>query len=178
MSDPTLFDDNDEPDPLPPVPWWARDLSLIQAQEVLRGLLDDGTRCPCCGQLAKIYKRRVHATMARGLIMMHRAAPSGDWFYLPDVLRALGRSRGGDEAKCVYWGLIEEDPAGRDDGSSRAGWWRVTELGRRFTFGYTSIPKYARIYDGRCLGFEGDLVDIRDALGAKFNYRALMDGEA
>ena len=36
------------------------------------------------------------------------------------------------------------------------------------------VQKYARIYNDCCLGLEGDLVGIRDALGTKFDYDELM----
>jgi hypothetical protein len=114
--------------------------------------------------------------MARGLILMHRASPDTDaWLYLPDVLRDKSFA---DTVKCAHWELIEEDDGERDDGSTRSGWWRVTPLGRLFILGEIKVPKYARIYDGRLLGFIGDPVSIQDALGARFDYGALMRGEA
>jgi hypothetical protein len=52
----------------------------------------------------------------------------------------------------------------------------VTRLGARFVRGEIRIAKYARVYNGRCLGLEGEPVDIRDALGTQFNYSELMAG--
>lgn len=153
------------------------DFTLEQAKQWLRDRIDDGDHCPCCGQFAKVYKRAIHATMARALITMHLAAPAGEWFYLPDILK--GRLNfGGDASKAVYWGLIEEDGETRDDGSTRTGWWRLTDQGRLYVLGQLKIPKYARIYDGRRLGFAGDLVDIHHAISAKFDYDKLMQGIA
>jgi len=151
--------------------------TLEDAKQWLRDRIDDGARCPCCTQLAKVYKRRVHSTMARELITIYRASPECDWLYLPDVLRLRG-AHGGDTVKATYWGLIEEDDDIREDGSSRTGWWRLTEAGRGFVLGEHKIPKYARVYDGRLLGFEGEMATIRDALGAKFDYDLLMKGQA
>lgn len=137
----------------------------------LRGHVDDGVRCPACDQMAKVYKRPLHSGVARVLIAMYHddSDPEG-WVYIPSL---RGIELGGDTAKARYWGLIEERPERRDDGG-RAGWWRLTNLGRSFVRGTVSIPKYARIYDGRCLGLKGDPVTIRDVLGQKFNYDDLM----
>jgi hypothetical protein len=113
--------------------------------------------------------------MARSLIAMYHVVPQGEWFYLPGTLK--GRLNfGGDATKSVYWKLIEEDNGTRDDGSSRSGWWRVTDRGRDFVRNLIGIPKYARIYDGHLLGFEGEDVRITDALGTKFDYNELMQG--
>jgi hypothetical protein len=38
------------------------------------------------------------------------------------------------------------------------------------------VPTYAQIYDGRCLGYDGEPVSIVDALGKKFDYHELMEG--
>ena len=41
--------------------------------------------------------------------------------------------------------------------------------------GFRKIPKYALIYNGRFLDFDGDeTVTIQDALGNKFNYHDLL----
>lgn len=174
--EPTLFDDDFTPEPFPPV--LGDQNCLAGVQDWLRDNIEPGVDCPCCGQLVKLYPRPIHKTMARGLIMMYRAAPVGEWVYMPDVLRPLGRSRGGDEAKLAYWGLIEHDDGVREDGSKRTGWWRVTEKGRLFVRGAVSVPKFARVFNGRCLRFDGEQVHIWDALQSLFDYNELMHGEA
>lgn len=152
-------------------------MTLGEAKDWLRDRLDEGARCPCCDQFAKVYKRRIHATMARELIIMYRASEAGEYVYLPALLDTS--KHGGDTIKMVFWGLIEEDTETvPKNGAKRAGWWRLTDRGRRFVLGFEPVPKYARVYDGRCLGFEGEHVTITDALGAKFDYQLLMQGLA
>jgi hypothetical protein len=150
--------------------------TLVAAKDWLRDHLDDGARCPCCGQFAKIYRRRVHATMARELIAIWREAGC-DWVHLPTLLKTTG-AHGGDTIKVKYWNLIEPDNETREDGSTRTGWWRLTDSGRAFVLGEKSIPKYVMIYNEQSYGFSEDMVTIRDALGAKFDYQALMRGDA
>lgn len=143
---------------------------LDDARDWLVARLDDGQDCPCCGQLAKVYRRKIHAAMARDLIRVWRTVGSG-WFHIRST---LGHD-GGDFAKLAYWGLIEEFDATRDDGG-RAGWWRITARGQVYVFGSGLVPKYARIYDGQLLNLTGDLVGIRDALGTRFRFDDLMAG--
>ena len=36
------------------------EMTLDEAKAWLRDQVDDGAHCPCCGQFAKVYKRRIH----------------------------------------------------------------------------------------------------------------------
>lgn len=147
--------------------------TLGEARAWLRARVEDGATCPCCTQLAKVYRRRIHAAMARDLIIAARAS-DGEWFHVRTV---LGHD-GGDFAKLTYWGLIQDDAdAVRDDGSTRTGWWQVTSMGVKFAHNRCTVPKYARIYDGRLLSLKGEEVTVRDCLGKRFNYEELMRGE-
>ena len=149
----------------------GKDHTLAEAREWLRDHREEGASCPCCGQLAKVYYRKLNARMARALITMWKERGT-DWCHVPTVVG----DRGGDATKLVYWGLIEETTEKREDGG-RAGWWRVTADGERFVKGQLMVPGYARVYNKRCLGVTGELVGIQDALGSKFNYDELMHGE-
>lgn len=148
----------------------VRDVTLSFAKRWLTARLDKGSKCPCCGQYAKVYKRTIHSRMAADLIVALRRAGT-EWFHLP----TMGNSYGGDFAKLVHWGLIEESPEVRADGSPRAGWWRITEKGEAYVRGRQKVHKYARIYNGKCLGLTDELVSIKQALRNRFDYDELMD---
>ncbi len=152
--------------------------TLDEAKDWLRERVDEGAHCPCCGQYAKIYKRKMTAFTARAMIAMHRWY-ADEYVKMPQLIRRhlTDLTQGGYATLGVYWGLIEEETVRREDGG-RAGYWRLTNPGREFVLGLKSVPKYARIYDGRCLGFEGETFTIHDALGTKFDYNALMNGTA
>ena len=76
-------------------------------------------------------------------------------------------------SKLKHWGLIEEANGKLDDGNSN-GFWRITPRGREFVMGLR-IPRYIYLYDGKLLEVsEGETIDIRTALGDKFNYEELM----
>lgn len=143
-------------------------MTLGEARDLLRTLVPKGHECPCCRQFAKVYRRKIHSRMAYDLIRIWRTEPDG-WFHMPTVLGI----NGGDTAKLVYWGMMEEESERREDGG-RAGWWRLTDDGRAFANNVVRVPKYALIYDGRCIGLRGEPTSIIDALGDKFDYRELM----
>lgn len=152
--------------PVPnPIGLWA---TIREAAAWVKARLLDGTDCPVCGQRAQLYQRTITSTMARALILMWREAGI-DWVHLPSVVGALRA----DEAKLVHWGLIEEEKTLRADGG-RAGVWRLTDLGVQFVQGDATVPKYAFIFNKRCLGHEGPEVTIGECLGEKFRLDELL----
>lgn len=148
--------------------------TLADAKSWLRERIDEGDKCPCCTQFAKVYRRKIDGGMAHILVQMYRKQneQDGRWVHVP----SLGTA-GGDPIKTRHWGLIEERQVQREDGSSRAGWWRLTRLGQDFVSNRVRIAKHARLYDGRCLGLDAtETVSVLDCLGTKFNYEELMHG--
>lgn len=143
-------------------------VSLNAANAWLAARVADGVHCPCCGQYAKVYKRQINASMARSLITMWRAAGL-DWAHLPTVVGSRSR----EEGKLAYWGLIEESLGKRADGG-RAGYWRVTPAGEDYVRGGLALPKYALVYDGKVIEWDGPQLTVRDALGHQFDYEELM----
>jgi hypothetical protein len=146
-------------------------VTLAEAREWLAEQLEEGgITCPCCGQFAKIYKRKLNANMTRLLITAYRMAGLA-WFHGPTLLR----DGTGDLAKLRYWGLVIEESRARPDGG-RTGWWRVTPWGESFAKNLTRMPKYALIYDSRLLKLDPSAgnVSASEALEDKFNYSELM----
>ena len=74
----------------------------------------------------------------------------------------------GDYAMLKWWGLIEAPKGGKP------GMWRVTEAGERFVRGPLNVHSHVVMYDDRMLRFDGELTDIRGALGDRFDYDELM----
>jgi hypothetical protein len=145
-------------------------MTLGEARDGLRELVDAGHECPCCRQFAKVYRRKIHATMARDFLRVWRAVGEGTWFHLPDFV-----ANSGDVPKTRFWGLLDEEIELRRADGGRAGYWRITDLGRAWVLNQATLPKYARIYSGRCLGLVGEPTSIVDSLGDRFDYRELMD---
>jgi hypothetical protein len=151
--------------------------TLGEARDWLRERVEHGERCPCCTQFAKVYRRALPSATARAMIALHRHSAPGEFVFLPPLLDAMHGTPalGGYATLGHFWGLLEQQPGEREDGSWRVGWWRLTPNGRAYVIGaLPAVPKYARIYDGRCLGLDGPPWSITDALGSKFDYRELM----
>lgn len=158
--------------------------TLEQAKDWLRRRLDKGEQCPCCQQFAKVYRRGITSTMALALIHIANSPDTvrdqDGFLHVSDYLKGIGTkgalaaAQSADWAKLVAWQFIEQADRDRDDGSSRNGWWRITADGMAFVQDRVTVPRYAKFYDSRVLGLEGDPVGIRDALGKRFDYYDLM----
>lgn len=151
--------------------------SLQEAREWMRMHQPEGALCPVCKQVAKEYRRTIHAAMAEKLIQFWRAYGTMTWGERTPLMlrgRAGAADGGGDFAKLRYWGLIEEaDDVERQDGG-RAGWWRVTPLGARFVLNEYAPPRYAFVYDGQLRRLDGPHWNIVSCLGKRFDYNLLM----
>jgi hypothetical protein len=156
---------------------FRNDMTLKEARDLLRTMVEEGATCPCCTQFAKVYKRKMTSASVRAIMALYWAA-GREWGHLPTIVRERVPDishQGGYMNLSVHWGLMEEERTLRPDGG-RAGFWRVTDLGEAWLRDQTTVPKYALIYDSRCLGRRGVPVGVRDALGSKFSYDDLMAG--
>ncbi len=142
-----------------------------------------GVICPCCNQVAKIYKRKLNRAMAYSLICLYRLLSEADeegWLDVPGLLAKHGlvavlRSR--EYQKLRYWGLVEAKGEKREDGG-KAGKYRITETGRLFVIGNLALPRYVLLYNGGVIKVDAtEKITIREALGDRFNYDELMAAE-
>ena len=164
--------------------------SLEDAKKWLRQRFGKGATCPCCNQFVKLYKRPFNKSMAYVLLLMARyyrriEVKNDEWLHVPSYIAevAVGNPRRaaavrGDWAKLKFWGLIEEKPDVRADGSPRVGYWRLTPLGRQFVAREVKVPSHVYIYNSEPLQRAVDeQITIDDALGTEFSYAEIM-GEA
>lgn len=163
--------------------------TLSIAREFIRGTAptSQAAGCPCCGQYAKVYKRHITGAMACALIQIYRyywrRGWPDEWLHVPKHLAAQKMPpsvqaawHGGDWSKLRYWQLITAKPDERADGSTRVGFYQITDLGRGFVERKMEVPKYAFIYAQTFLGLALPYITIDDALGSSFSYADLMDG--
>lgn len=162
--------------------------SLDDAKKWLRVRFGKGATCPCCNQFVKLYKRSLSKSSAYVLLLMARyynrvGVKQDEWLHVPSHIAevAVGNPRRaaavrGDWAKMKLWGLIEEKPGARDDGSPRVGYWRMTQLGRQFVAREVKVPSHVYIYNGEALQRAvEDQISIDDALTTEFSYSEIME---
>jgi hypothetical protein len=119
------------------------------------------SKCPCCGQMVKLYPRTINAAMVGVLARMVRH--NGPVTRKQAVALAKGC---GDYAKLVFWGMIKPVDEG----------WVSTQVGHDFLKG-ARVPKWMLVYDNRVLGCSIRFMDVHEAMGEHFSYEKLMDPE-
>ena len=160
--------------------------TLGAVKQVIREHFDAGEEigCPACGQLVKRYRRALSAGMAYGLVLLARydEMHPGEFVHLESHFARMTSAHrapatvvaGGDVTKLRYWGLIEPMPGKREDGSGRLGYYRITDAGRDFVYMGTAVPSHVFLYNQKVLGWERSRVNLREALGKRFDYDDLM----
>lgn len=153
--------------------------TLQEAQEFLNDNLKKGLHCPCCGQFAKRYKRKITSSMVMALIFIYRKnVKTRDWIHVEDYLKnieGIPSSIRGDSSKLRYWGLIEKKHGEKEDKNPDNGYYRMTEKGEMFVKGLIKIPKYVFIYNDNVECFDVTTeVEIRECFKNKFSYDELM----
>lgn len=147
--------------------------TVEEAKNWLRDRLTEGDRCPVCKQHCKIYRRKITSSMVTTAAKVRRAqdGPNSNdgYVYLPDIFQ---HSR--DFATMAYFGLAGQAPGKRIDGG-RPGWWRITEDGMEFLRGNKKVHKYALIYNGARIGYDGEEISVRE-IAPEFRFDELMAG--
>lgn len=172
--------DDDENGPVPGLIYSGTDLDGAKA--FVQTNLRDGVTCPCCGQLCKVYKRKLNSTMALALVLIYqyfKTHKHADWLHVAAFLVKVKRDSsiaGGDVVKLRYWGLLERAAGERPDGSDRIGRYKITDLGKQFVEGRVAVPQYVYLYNQLLLRLSEEMTTIKDALGQRFNYDELMKG--
>ena len=159
-------------------------ISLAQAKAmVMNGIgTDVGITCPACTQLAKIYRRGITLSNMKLLVRVY-------WMFeddpsLPFVKFGVEekgvktiKTTGGDYAKLRWWGLIEQIPGRREDGSTNTGEWYITDFGRQFCRRQARVPQYVWAYDNTPVpmpeGADNRMLNI-DQLKKNFSYEEIM----
>lgn len=150
---------------------------LLEARADVLARRAEGVTCPCCGLYVRSYRRKLHATMAAGLVRLVRCwqANGRDWV---DTTRGANLPRVwlGDFGKLAYWALIEAAP--NDDPAKRtSGIWRPTPRGVEFAHNRLAVASHVEVFNGQVLAYADDRVTVVDCLGTSFNYADLVAGE-
>jgi hypothetical protein len=151
---------------------------MQEAKNYLHDNWKKGVHCPCCGQLVKLYKYKMDASKALGMICAYKLDKkyNGESFHLTrDFSTFLKKNANAlHYTKMQYYDFLRPDTSKDDPAKKGSGWYNVTQKGRDFVEGRTSVPGAFYVYDGKCIGFGKETVNIHDALAEKFNYEELM----
>lgn len=145
--------------------------TIKEAKEHLRENFKNGVNCPCCGQLVKLYTRKLNSGMAMALIHIYK---QGDWVDVKDYLRKNSLKNNHDWTLLRYWGLIEEFKGKVDPNKKNNGVWRITQKGVSFIENKIKLKSHIIIYNNKLTGYSDTYTHIKKALGSKFNYNELM----
>lgn len=130
--------------------------------------------CPHCGHKSIEYLRKLNSNMAYTLLSLYRHKVFS-FVHVEKFLKEHGYPRSGDFHKLVHWGFIEKKSGEKEDGNPDNGFYKITGRGIMFAESKATAKEIALIMDNEFKGFAGRDIDIKDALGTKFNYNELMD---
>lgn len=148
-------------------------MTLEQARKILmfERFSQPGIECPVCLKHAKVYARYLGASGLWLLVRLYwlQHDPTNISYAKVGKKGVIPSPPGGDYAKMRWWGLIEPQPDQvRADGSKRAGFWRITNLGRQFVEGSVKVRRCLYEYNSWVLAedpanADKGLVDIYEA---------------
>jgi hypothetical protein len=148
-------------------------ITLVQAKAELTAGLEEGIACPCCGQFAKLYERRINSGLAACLVWLVREyLDSKDWIDVPrKAPRFVLRNR--EMGRLRHWGLVVQQK-NEDKAKKTSGMWKPTTIGVKFVCRELTVPKKVRLFNNQFQGFSDEEVGILECLGDKFDYNKLM----
>ena len=150
--------------------------SLVDAKEWLNARIYEGAPCPCCGQFARVYRRKLNVGLACWLIWLVKRHLA--------TIRAVGHDevwhdvrdsdvRGGDYGKLIHWRLVVQKE-NEDETKRTSGMWQPTARGVEFACHNSTEPSHVYLYNNQVIGWSDKQFSISDALTKKFNYSELM----
>jgi hypothetical protein len=138
-----------------------------------------GCICPLCKQRVKLYLRTINKSMVKGLVLIYKYFLTHDKNVPLHIEGYLKRCRvssavRGDITKLRYWGLIKRYEKIRTEPPERRGKYWITPDGEAFVRGTFKVRRYAKVFNKKFYGFEGDEIGISDAMKQVFDYDAEM----
>lgn len=129
--------------------------------------------CPRCGGRIRVWRKALISTAVASLCRLV-AAYRGEAIHHDDFTVLL-KDRNFSQLK--LWGLVE--PAENRDQAKRAsGMWHPTDRGIEFVSERLVVPKFVVTMNNIVERFEGPNIGVREALGNRFDYRALIAAQS
>jgi len=146
---------------------------LEEAREYVNKNKENGSLCPCCAQLCRVYYRKFNRNMAKFLISLaKKSTETKKWVHYKEC-DFFSR----DYAAITYWGLAV---VRKSDGETKksSGYWLPTRKGVDFIEDKIKIPSHAIIFNGKVDwsrgGFSNRELTIKEALGEWYSHEELM----
>jgi len=146
-------------------------MSLAEAKDFVAQKREKGVDCPCCGRLVKLYKRKLHAEMARFLTKLVNAYQREPRYYSTRELLPHAAKAATDGSFLIHWGLIEKLQSKNKSGA-KAGMYRPTTEGIEFAQNRRAVASHIFLLVNKFQGFSGSTTFISDVEG--FNFYELM----
>ena len=144
----------------------------------IRTFQNEGSKCPCCHQQVKVYRRKLNRNMCTFLESLSKQVNenilNGGVGY---VHYSECTFSGRDYNQLYHWGLIE--PLYCDKTKKRtSGMWTITQYGEDFVSGKVKVREYILCYNGKAkVDEESNFITFEDGLGSPFEFAELMKGE-
>lgn len=144
--------------------------SIEEAQLHLATNANKGTKCPCCNQFVKLYKRKLNNSHANYLLEFARIANDDTTksFHIKELIAhspIIAKTYSGEFARLRHYGLIEDQKEGQ---------WTLTKKALGFIEGKLAVPEYVKIYNNKVLGFSLEQVKISDIIKKSFDKQELL----
>jgi hypothetical protein len=153
--------------------------------------------CPCCGQRVWLRKHPITWTMAVGMCCIYiyfKRSDASVYVHTRELavkVPAFAKvvHSGGEFAQLAHWNFIEQMPGEKPDGNPHNGFWRITDLGRKFVEGDVAF-RFVYTFNRTCYGFSDGVtlapdgnpfplavVTLADAFDTPFSYDSLLTGD-
>lgn len=152
-------------------------LAVARAKVMVDRFDPEGTTCPCCDGLAKVYPRKFNRTMGVILCQMYvwnRADP-GRWRHVKDEWPQANSKFNAEYTRLEDYYFIEPKPEGKDDGNPRCGFHRITQRGIDFVEGRCEAESHLHYYKGDIVERSQTTLDIGGVLRRPFYYKELWE---
>jgi len=147
--------------------------TLDNAIDYVKDHIDVGVECPCCKRFTKQYKRKLNSGMAYALVKIYKISKNNEYIHITNEEFPPIRY---EYSKLRYWGLLEcKEKSVDTGGNNNTGFWRITDLGRKFVEKKVKIKERIKLINGKFNGFDGGDINISQALDNKFDYDELMN---
>jgi len=167
---------------LPPVegPMTLRGAQMIVANAAIGS---EGVSCPCCGQQAKVYARKLGSKIASAFVdlcdtyrtkklpthtttFLNKRSDAGLLMATFHVLHLFGLVEKITDSE--FFKLQRKKKAEAHKRSQNA-FWQPTKLGMDFTRGKAVIPRYVFIFDNKVISYSSETLTLAEALEDHFS---------